>query len=81
MSTYTKNGKELQSVTTITGACSDKSGLMKWYARMTAEYIRKFCHKPPRGRYLSGDEYAIDDEDLDEYLLSMHEDWERVGDL
>ena len=30
-----------------------------------------------------GTRYVIlDDEDLDEYLLSMHEDdWERVGDL
>ena len=43
MSTYTKDGKELQSVTTITGACSDKSGLMKWYAKMPLEWIRENC--------------------------------------
>ena len=46
MSIYTtKDGRELQSVTTITGACSDKSGLMKWYARMPLEWIRENCTK------------------------------------
>jgi len=65
---YPKDGKELKSVTTITSASSDKSGLMKWYAKMTAEYIRKFCIKPPRGHYLSGDEYAVDNEDLDDAI-------------
>ena len=43
MSTYTKDGRELQSVTTITGACSDKSGLLYWYSKMPAEWIRINC--------------------------------------
>ena len=58
---YPKDGKELKSVTTITGASSDKSGLMKWYAKMTAEFIRKSCDLDD----WTCDYYMVSDEDLD----------------
>jgi len=77
----TKDGRELQSVTTITGACSDKSGLMKWYAKMTAEYIRKFCTKPKRGFYASGYEYLIDEDDLDDAIEHASEEGKRAMEI
>jgi hypothetical protein len=45
--TYPKiiNGKkcELVSVTTITSASSDKTGLIRWSAKMTGKWIREYC--------------------------------------
>jgi len=45
MSTYNIDECEVQSVTTIIGAQSDKSALIKWSARMTAEWIKEFSFK------------------------------------
>ena len=43
MSNYEFPDCEVQSVTTIIGAQSDKSGLLRWYARMPLEWIREHC--------------------------------------
>ena len=71
---YNKGEFKLPSVTTIIGDCHDKSGaLCQWSANMVCEWIRKNCPKPPRGNYLSGNDYCVSEEDLDDARMNYRE--------
>ena len=64
---YPKGEYEYPSVTTIISDCTDKSGaLTQWAANMVVQWIRQNCPKPPRGNYLSGDDFCVSEEDLDD---------------
>ena len=55
---------ELPSVTTICGDAVSQPWAAPWGAKMTVEWIRQNCPKPKRDHYLSGDDYAVSEEDL-----------------
>ena len=63
---YPHNNFIKPSVTEIISASNDKSpALMPWAARMVCVWINQNCPKPPRGNSLSGDDYCVSEEDLD----------------
>lgn len=61
MSTYSIDGRELASVTTIIGDCADKSGaLTQWAANMTVEWIRQNAWQEKLEEYIvSEDELEL----------------------
>ena len=71
---YNRGEFKLPGVTSIISDCHDKSGaLCQWSANMVVEYLKKNCPKPPRGNYLSGDDYCVSDEDLDDARMNYRD--------
>ena len=78
MSTYKIGNTEVQSVTTIIGAQSDKSALMKWYARMVVEWIEGECEWNTWEDDISEGYYTVRDTDLKKAVEHAPNEGERA---